>query len=421
MSSTPIASFLVDVPTLCAVTGFITVTGGVLLLFSWMQNRSVPSLALWGAGYLLASTGAGLISLRGYIPVAWSICYAVTLLCIAYGLIWAGARSFEGRRVRVHWVLAGAAIWIGACQFDSFYGYAPARVALGSAIFATYVILSAREVWHARDRELISRWPTLALLMLHASFLVVRIPFASAVKIPAIGQPPGGPAVSIMAFEALFVVFCLAFLRVSLAKERAELEQRRAALTDSLTGVANRRAFFERGEPLLEHTIADRRSAALLLFDLDRFKEVNDTAGHPCGDRVLKAFACLVDSFMRPGDLFSRLGGEEFACLVRDASLAEALRIAERVRRDFAAMPFANLEKNATVSIGVAMTGEDGKNLQTLLAVADRALYRAKAEGRNRVAQAPLALIGTGGRDAPRPPVEIGKPAAIASAMAMLP
>jgi diguanylate cyclase (GGDEF)-like protein len=412
------SSFVVDLPTLCAVTGFITVTGGLLMLFSWMQNRSVPALALWGLGYLLASTGAALIALRGLIAPAWSVCCAIALICCAYGLVWAGSRLFEGRHVRVRWIVAGAILWIGACQIHSFFDSAPARVMLGSAILATYAMLSAREVWYARDRELISRWPTLALLILHGSFLLARIPFASALTFPAIGDPSSRPAMMIMAFESLFVVFCLAFLRVSMAKERAELEQRRAALTDALTGIANRRAFFDRGEPLLDRAIADRRSAALLLFDLDRFKEVNDTAGHQCGDGVLKAFANLVTASMRPGDLFGRLGGEEFACLLVDASMTEALQIAEQVRCAFAAMRFSNLATNVTVSTGIAMTSEAGKNLQALLAIADRALYRAKAEGRNRVAPAPLVLINTGDREAARQPAEFGRPIANVSAMA---
>jgi diguanylate cyclase (GGDEF)-like protein len=187
-----------------------------------------------------------------------------------------------------------------------------------------------------------------------------------------------------------------------MSKERAELEQRKAALTDWLTGIANRRAFFDLGSPLLERTIADRRSAALLLFDLDRFKEVNDTAGHQAGDRVLKVFSDLVAASMRPGDLFGRLGGEEFACLLVNTSMAEALRLAERVRRELAAMSLPYLEKNATVSVGVAMASDAGRNLQALLATADRALYRAKAEGRNRVAPAPLILVDTSGGEVAR-------------------
>ncbi len=78
----------------------------------------------------------------------------------------------------------------------------------------------------------------------------------------------------------MFTIFCLAILRVNMSKEKAELQQRAAARTDALTGVANRRAFFDLGEPMLERTTADRRSSALLLFDLDRFKEIQDPAGH---------------------------------------------------------------------------------------------------------------------------------------------
>jgi hypothetical protein len=122
---------------------------------------------------------------------------------------------------------------------------------LASAILAVYALLAAREVWYARDRELISRWPTLALLVLHAGFLLARIPLAATLRFSPVEGLLHGMVVFIMALEALFAAFCLAFLRVSMSKERAELEQRKAALTDSLTGIANRRAFFDLGEPLL--------------------------------------------------------------------------------------------------------------------------------------------------------------------------
>ena len=183
-----------------------------------------------------------------------------------------------------------------------------------------------------------------------------------------------------------------------------------------MTGIANRRAFFDLGGPLLEWAVADRRPAALLLFDLDRFKEVNDTAGHQAGDRVLKAFCELVAASMRPGDLFGRLGGEEFACLVENATMAQALHTAERLRREFEAMRFPGLEGNATVSIGVAMASEAGRSLPALLAIADRALYRAKADGRNRVAPAPLVLVdinaGETGRRTKERPTAVAAPAA---------
>ena len=402
-------------PTVFAVTVFISLSGGLLLLFSWAQNRSTPALAMWGSGYLIAAAAAALLSSHGLIPVGLAVCLGNALICGAYGMMWGGSRTFEGRRISVPLLAAGAAVWIAAFQVDGFSQSLPARVALMSIITAAYALLSARELWYPRDRELISRWPTLVLICAHAGFLLARIPFADTLTSAVATSQSHGPAVTVVAFESLFAVFCMPFLRVAMSKERAELEQRRAALTDSLTGIANRRAFFDFGGPLLERTIADRRPAALLLFDLDRFKEVNDTAGHQAGDRVLKAFCDLVAAAMRPGDLFARIGGEEFACLLPDVSMAQALSRAEQLRREFEVMRFAGLTVKHTVSVGVAVT-EAGRDLSALLATADRALYRAKTDGRNRVAPAPLVLVDRGGEAVRRAP-DIARPAVLVASL----
>jgi diguanylate cyclase (GGDEF)-like protein len=101
---------------------------------------------------------------------------------------------------------------------------------------------------------------------------------------------------------------------------------------------------------LLARFVADRRPAALLVFDPDRFKEVNDTAGHQAGDRVLRAFCDLVRTAVRPGDLFGRLGGEEFAYLLADVSVTQAVAAAERLRSEFAGLQFADLAIRPTVA-----------------------------------------------------------------------
>ncbi|HTV38386.1 MAG TPA: GGDEF domain-containing protein [Xanthobacteraceae bacterium] len=411
------STFTVDLPTLCAVTVFITVTGGLLLLFAWLQNRSEPALALWGLAYLLGSAGAGTLAMVGLNPQAWSTCFANALLCCGYGVLWGAARSFEGRALSFARIFAGAAIWIAACQLPAFDGSVRARVALVSAIFAVYVMLAAREVWQARDRELISRWPTLALLVVHAGFLLARVVLAGMLTVPPLTNGPHHAGVFVMAFEALFVTYCLAFLRVSMAKERAELQQRKAALTDSLTGIANRRGFFESGARLIERTAVERRPTALLLFDLDRFKEVNDTEGHEAGDRVLQVFSKLIARSMRPGDLCARLGGEEFVCLLVDTPMAAAMQLAERLRGKCAATRFAGLKNSITVSVGIAMASETSRDLSVLLANADRALYRAKAEGRNRVASAPFALV-EGSGEGTRHPSALGEAAPIPAPLA---
>jgi diguanylate cyclase (GGDEF)-like protein len=393
MLAASVSHVALDVPTLFAVTLFITVVGGLLLLFAFLQNRNTPALALWGIGYLIGTAGAILVSGQTTVHSIVAASTANGMLCAAYGLMWCGARSFEGRRVSLIGLALGPALGMAAFAFDGFAQSMPARISLVGGITGSYALLAARELWYARDRELISRWPTLLLVTMHAGFLLARIPYAQDLASSVTSGHPHGVVATVMAFEALFAAFCLPFLRVAMSKERAELEQRRTAETDPLTGVPNRRAFFDRGDPLLARFVVERQSAALLLFDLDRFKAINDTAGHHAGDQVLQSFCDLVGASLGPHDLFGRLGGEEFAYVMADVSMTQALQTAERLRAEFAALPFGGLAISPTVSVGVAMASEAGRSLSALLALADRALYRAKAEGRNRVASAPPVLI----------------------------
>ena len=386
------SSFIVSLPTLCLVSVFITATASALLLFAWMQNRGERALALWGIGYLFGSAGVGMLALGGTFPGNVANPAASALICIAYGVMWAGARAFEGRRVQLVLVVAGAVLWIVFCQWSGFAEMGQARLVALSAILATYTLLSAGEVWRARDPELMSRWPTLVLLLIHANFMLARMPLAGALPLSAMGEGQR-IFVSVMALEALFATFAVAFLRVSMTKERVELQQRKAALTDALTGIANRRGFFERGDRLLDDALADRRPVALLLFDLDHFKDVNDAAGHHAGDQVLRSLAQLVATVVGANDLFARMGGDEFACLLPGANMARALQMAEAVRRGFDTLRMEGLTCHPTVSVGLAIASESGQTLASLLASADRALYRAKGDGRNRVASPPPVLV----------------------------
>jgi diguanylate cyclase (GGDEF)-like protein len=175
--------------------------------------------------------------------------------------------------------------------------------------------------------------------------------------------------------------------RIKLAPYLTSTLWRVRAEIDPLTGVGNRRAFFERGEQLLRRGAFGDQPKVLLLFDLDRFKQVNDTFGHHIGDKVLTTFCDTATAALRPDDLFGRLGGEEFATLLPHASLDEGLAVAERIRSTFEATTLGAGAETlvATVSVGVAMSIDPSRNLADLIKAADRALYRAKANGRNRV------------------------------------
>jgi diguanylate cyclase (GGDEF)-like protein len=185
----------------------------------------------------------------------------------------------------------------------------------------------------------------------------------------------------------MFVCICAAYLFGGLAKDRIATRYEHASLIDPLTGVANRRGFLQTGERLMVRNRFARRRAALLLFDLDHFKSINDKFGHHVGDTVISAFCQLVTSLLRPTDLFGRIGGEEFASLLPDMAPQDVLRLAERLRAAFEATSHAAAERpfRATVTIGVAMSDDASFGLSALLDAADQALYRGKTLGRNRV------------------------------------
>jgi len=166
-----------------------------------------------------------------------------------------------------------------------------------------------------------------------------------------------------------------------------ELELRLIAGRDHLTGALTRRGFIEEAEKELSRYDRKRRPSALALLDVDHFKSINDTHGHPAGDQVLRQLAELCSVAMRPTDSFGRVGREEFALLLTDADASEALAAAERFRCMIEAHPFdigggRTLEVSA--SFGVAPLEPGSTSVDVWLANADACLYRAKRDGRNR-------------------------------------
>ncbi|MFN3303178.1 MAG: diguanylate cyclase [Roseateles sp.] len=177
----------------------------------------------------------------------------------------------------------------------------------------------------------------------------------------------------------------------ALEAEREQLiaQLRVASDTDFLTGLPNRRAFAARAAELLAQARRHGRPVALIVFDLDHFKRINDQHGHPAGDAVLRAVADLARAQVRQGELLARHGGEEFVVLAADCRPDEAEQLAERLRQTLAATPIAlpcGNSLNATASFGLACCeARMPAELEQLYRDADRALYRAKAAGRNRV------------------------------------
>lgn len=377
---------MLDVTTLFFVTVFILGLCGLLLLFVWLQNRDVRALAWWGATFLLFAPAAALFAQRGVIAEVWSNQISNALLMLACGVMWTGARVFEDRKPLLLPLFAGAAIWLLACRFDAFLHFAPARVLLASSIVGTYSILFIREFWLNRHDGLMSRWPIMALVAVHAALFPIRAPLALSLPLP-IDSSPGSFWSTMLIFAPMFYALTLVFLLTALTKERAELHHRQVATKDPLTGIPNRRGFYERAERVVARSQLDRIPLTLLLFDLDNFKNVNDRFGHRTGDNVLLLFSHYAKETLRPLDLIGRIGGDEFVALLPGVTPDAALRAAERLRDAFASAARAvdGYPVAATVSIGTAATTQTGFDFDALYAAADAALYRAKSSGRNRI------------------------------------
>lgn len=203
-----------------------------------------------------------------------------------------------------------------------------------------------------------------------------------------------GVAVAVLVFST-FVVSATRKLSDALEKafrltrqmERAHNISTRAAQTDELTGLMNRRAFFEHAQLLYAQCRHNQQPLSALMMDMDHFKDINDTYGHQAGDQVLRQIGGVISASFRQADVYGRLGGEEFAVLLPNTSLETARDIAEQLIKAISGLA-AEPVHGLTASLGVATTRSLDQDLHSLMNTADKALYRAKALGRNQVAVA---------------------------------
>lgn len=166
----------------------------------------------------------------------------------------------------------------------------------------------------------------------------------------------------------------------------SEMELRRLATTDGLTGVSTRRAFKEDAEKYVALARRHRSQLSAITFDIDRFKAINDTYGHAAGDVVLKAVARAVEPILRQSDIFGRLGGEEFGVILPDADASAAMAVAEKLRHALLELRFPGSRPALLVSasFGVASFDPGADDYDSLMLKADEALYEAKRTGRNK-------------------------------------
>jgi len=176
--------------------------------------------------------------------------------------------------------------------------------------------------------------------------------------------------------------FAIQFQKVILYNKVQEM-----SITDSLTQVSTRRYFLERTAEELRRSMRHKTNLSFLMLDLDHFKEKNDKFGHLVGDVILKQVAAMLSENLREIDIIGRYGGEEFSIVLSGIGREGAMQVAERIRQNIEAAVFKAYDEvvSTTVSIGVSVFPDDGVDVNSLIESADKALYKAKESGRNKI------------------------------------
>lgn len=355
----------------------------VMLLVRLSYPRTLGGLGYWILAPLLVSVSTFLFGMRGQIPDLVSIVGANMMLVEGILLIHFGSQLFFGLRpgYRFWYPLLGAMLPV-LVWFTLYEPSFNVRVQLVCLVWISILLANARVVWRNGAENFATRFTVVAMIT-HAMVISLRL-LATLLPLPDEGLlTPTRVQTLYIGANALMIIAITVGL-VMLAAERLRSEFEHLATRDSLTGALTRRVLIEACEHELARCRRHGRSLALLVMDIDHFKAVNDTHGHQMGDRVLVDFVNRVSALLRRPDLLARFGGEGFVVLLHETGLEEAQAVAGRILARIAE-PVAGLP-SVTVSIGVTVNRPDEEQIDPLLARADRALYKAKEGGRNRVA-----------------------------------
>ena len=358
--------------------------GAGVLFWTWVTTRQERFLLFSAIAYCFGALSALMLALRGFMPESVSIVIGNAAGILNTSLIYAGACAFNGRRPNPAWIFGPLLLWCLACLTPAIYNYPPLRFSIATTFFSLGYGVAGIELLRHRD-GLRSRIPLAVGLLVQSAAGLLRVPFLFAITEDLFQFR--GPIFLAITGEIILFAQLLAYFMIGLAKERAEIALQQAALSDSLTGLPNRRAFLETASKLMSIGRRHKRAMSLIIFDLDRFKQINDGFGHAAGDKTLVRFADVLRSAMREGDLVARLGGEEFIALLPETGEHDARQVAQRVVSALASEPLelAGIRHICTVSAGTACSQDGSLDLDVLIAAADRALYAAKQGGRNRV------------------------------------
>lgn len=382
---------LLDYITLIAAVGISAACLSVMIFAAWLTAPKDSFLLTCAVGGALC--GFGLLLYGFYVanprPFVGVTAFGA-ILCGLSALVGAGYQFRTERSPR--WLIIGVALNANFFALPllaigySGIGFVPVNLTVALLLFTV-----AGQYWGARAKAPVA----VAGLCVLYSLMGLSFALCAAVLIED-GRLviEGAPRSWAEDLSLLVLVACVPGIgAVTLALNQARLARthREAAMTDPLTGLLNRRALFD---AFGDRALPER--TAVLVFDIDRFKSINDHHGHSVGDRVIMAFACALEDGSRGLALAARLGGEEFALVMPSVTAESALRLAEEVRDKFCrSVELLDVEGlNCSASAGIAFGVTHGTSFESVLNEADRALYAAKNSGRDRVLSAEPRLAG---------------------------
>lgn len=354
----------------------------------FMLRRSFPptigGLVYWSRGLLGMVVASTLFGLTDVIPALFSVVLANLMLVGGIMSFYMGFRHFAGLSPQhrlmgvVLFLLGGYVMWF--TYVDDNY---PARALLVTFTDSILFFACASLVARTTGRTLAGRFTSIVFMAIGA------ISFGRAAMLLFQLDSPTDVLGSSTTQKTYLAALAFSIVAITLGAMMLANERLRAALEfivshDQLTGAYSRAAFIDLLRKELARSRRNGHSLALLMFDLDHFKSVNDRFGHATGDRVLIDFVQRTKSLLRNADSIGRYGGEEFIALLPETTLEDAWIVAERICTGIATAASKELP-SYTVSIGLAVATSGDTNPDILLSSADKALYAAKANGRNRV------------------------------------
>lgn len=356
-----------------------------------LRVGNIRGVRQWAIANLCISLGFSLAYFYGQTTPGreWATVIGVTLIASGACLQLTGIQTFKEQpvcwRILVPLIVAifGLNTWFSVIHPD-FH----ARATINSFIFCAIYVTCARVLLVKVEASLrVAYWfagacfSVLAVIMLARGVVIMLSPDA------VIGLHVNTPINTMPFVIGCLLQFCSSFGLLLMLNHRLIADVYQMASRDALTGLLNRRRLEEEAVRLRARCMRTGETLAIMMIDIDFFKSINDRYGHPVGDKVLRAVADIAQRSIRAEDYFARYGGEEFCMLLTSTNESEALDLAERLRLAFAEFSLAVGKErlNLTVSIGVADSTELGLEFADLVAAADKALYCAKASGRNRV------------------------------------